>query len=98
MTGSGVQIRQLTPPQRLPFVVLANAGISVPTGPVFAAWSKGQQIASRWMRRFGWPPCNRVTGRFYCSWAMIWPNPPASCIPLSLSFGASGEKRAASRG
>lgn len=41
MTGSGVQIRQLAPPQRLPFVVLANAGISVPTGPVFAAWSKG---------------------------------------------------------
>jgi 4-diphosphocytidyl-2-C-methyl-D-erythritol kinase len=70
MTGSGVQIRQLAQPQRLPFVVLANAGISVPTGPVFAAW----------------PPCNRVTGRFYYSWAMIWPNLPASCIPLSLSF------------
>ena len=39
MTGSGGQIRELAPPQTLPFMVLANAGISVPTGPVFAAWS-----------------------------------------------------------
>ena len=40
ITGIGTQIRELAAPQRLPFAVLANAGISVPTGPVFAAWSE----------------------------------------------------------
>ena len=39
ITGTGTQIREVTAPVTLPFAVLANAGIPVPTGPVFAAWS-----------------------------------------------------------